>query len=424
MDANIESNTTLEAALEERKAKKRRHDHDVAAFRKAKKYYDVRKRLLKAPAEYYFSFGMRSNGKTWSSLNYAIKDFKEHGRTFCYLRRWQADTSGKNMQHLLDPQPIKEIFGEQYRIRYYRGAFELINETNHDETPIQIGYARNIGDVTHDKSIELPHLGTIIFDEFLPMQHEISRIDKKEVKSFINAVTTLTRVYGDIKVIMLGNTTTLASGYFNYFDIPVSTMKPGDFKKIDVPVRGMKGDICRVAVEYCEFMPEIAALTGKYAPKEEMITQGLWERARLVKPPERVNEIKNDSLLCSMNDPITGRTVGLYVRTSKWVTLEQVQHLYVRKPHKAQFIVVKLDSDIHKYWHLTNVKDLTYNTWTNWQTMINDILEQTDIDIINELSMNRVYAEDDEAGDRFNYCIKEYSTKSIIDLLSGGNEYD
>lgn len=420
MDANT---STIDKALEEKKAKKKRHDHDVKAFKKAKKYYDIRKRLLKLDCQYYFCYGMRSNGKSYSSLNYCLEDFKKRGRTFCYIRRWQADTSTKNMQHLLDPQPIKEIFGSQYRLRYWRGAFELVNEVDPDETPIQIGFARNIGDVTHDKSIELPHLGTIVFDEFLPMQHEIGRIDKDEVKSFINAVTTLTRVYGDIKVLMLGNTTTLASGYFNYFDIPVATIAQGELRQIDVPVRNSKGAVCKVAVEYCEFMPEIAALTGIYAPKEDMITQGAWEKSKLIKPPEMPSEEHTDTLLCSMNDPITGRTVGIFVRKSHWITSEFIYDFRKYYDHVREFLVVKLDSPISSYWHLTNIKDLTYSTYTNWQTMVDDILDQTEIDIINELSMNRVYAEDDDAGDRLNYCLKEYASKSIIDLLKGENYY-
>lgn len=415
--------TTIDKALEEKKAKKARHNHDVKAFKRANKYYDIRKRLLKLDCQYYFCYGMRSNGKTWSSLNYCLKDFKERGRTFCYIRRWQADTSTKNMQHLLDPQPIKAIFGSQYKIRYWRGAFELANEVNTDEKPIQIGFARNIGDVTHDKSIELPNLGTIVFDEFLPMQHEIYRIDKDEVKSFINAVTTLTRVYGDIKVLMLGNTTTLASGYFNYFDIPVATITQGELRQIDVPVRNSKGAVCKVGVEYCEFMPEIAALTGIYAPKEDMITQGAWEQAKLVKPPEVPSEEHTDTLLCSMNDPITGQTVGIFVRRAKWITSEDVFGLRKYHDHVREFLVVKLNSPISKSWHLTNIKDLSYNTYTNWQTMMDEIADDTDIDIIYELSMNRVYAENDEAGDRFNYCVKEYASKSIIELLRGNKYY-
>ena len=419
---NSEAKDSLDLAVEEKIAKKKRHDHDVKAFKKANKFYDIRSRLLKEDCQYYLCYGMRSNGKTWSTLNYALKDYVKRKRTFVYLRRWQSDIASKNMTHLLDPQPIKEIFGEDYKIRYWRGAFEVYNENDREEKPFQIGYARTIADVTHDKSIELPGIATIIFDEFLPMQHEIPRLDKNEVRSFINAVSTLTRVYKDIKVIMLGNTTTLASGYFNYFDIHASKIKQGDLKRIDVPARGSNA-VCKVAVEYCEFMPEIAAITGIYAPKERMVTQGLWERAELVRPPHHEGEEVCDKLLCSMNDPITGRTVGIYLRNVKFTDTELIFDIRKYYERRRQFLIIKLDSDIHTHWHLTNIKDLSYGTWTNWQTMIKDILDNTDIDILNEFQMNRVYAEDDEAGDRFVYCMREYSSKTMLDLLKGDNYY-
>lgn len=422
----IKSGNSLDTVKQEIVAKKKRHDHDVRMFKKAKKFFDIRDELMKYECQYYMCFGMRSNGKTWSTLNMALQEYEKTGRTFCYIRRWSADLKLKNMQHLLDPQPIQKLFGATCQITAKKGAFVLqhLDDEGKIDAEDEIGYFRSISDVAHDKSIELPNLKYIIFDEFLPMQHELCRIDKKEVKSFINAVTTLTRVYSDIKVIMLGNTTTLASGYFNYFDIHVAKMKQGDLVRVDVPVRGGEG-VCRVAVKYCEYMPEIAAITGIYAPKDGMITSGEWERAKIQEPPHIVGELNRDLLLCSLNDCITGRTVGLYVRTTTWQTFEPVQGLARTKDHCIQYLLIKLDSDIHDQWHCTNYKDnLTYGLWTNFDAMSKDIADQTGVDIYNEFMHNRVYAEDDLAADRFYAAFNDYRSKSIIDLLTGGKEYE
>ena len=171
-------------------------------------------------------------------------------------------------------------------------------------------------------------------------------------------------------------------------------------------------------------MPEIAAYTSVYAPRSKMITRGEWERANLAEPPSYPDEKHKDKLLCSLNDPITGRTVGLYIRNVVYVTPKvDVYGFTTYDTHRRQFIIVKMDSDISSYYHCTNIKDLTYSTYTNWEYMVDRILDETEIDIINELSMNRVYAESDEAGDRFFYCTKEYSGKDIIELLNSGNKF-
>ena len=428
----------VEQAQKEKKEKLNKRKHDICVFKKAKKYYDIRKNLLSIKdCKYYFCIGQRSNGKSWSMLNTCLQTYKEKKRTFCLIRRWSDDIKLSNMTHLLDPQPIKELFGDNTEIVIKKKAF-VLRTTTYDEdghkivNDEEIGYYRSISEVMHDKSIELPGIEWIVFDEFLPMQHEIPRLDKDEVNKFINVVTTLTRVYTDIKVVLIGNTTTLASDYFRYFNIDIARIKQGTVKQIDVPLdvpvrlpNGESIDFCKIALEYCEYMPEIAAYTSVYAPRSKMITRGEWERANLAEPPSYPDEHHTDKLLCSLNDPITGRTIGLYIRNVIYATpkADMCGLFATYTTHRRQFIIIKMDSDIHSHYHCTNIKDLTYSTYTNWEYMVDRILDETEIDIINELSMNRVYAESDEAGDRFFYCTKEYSGKDIIELLNSGNKF-
>lgn len=436
-NVSTEEEFDIEQAVKEKKIKKTKHDYDVKQFKKAKKHYDIRKKLLSIKdCQYYFCVGQRSNGKSWSMLDTCLETYKEMKRTFCLIRRWSDDIKLSNMTHLLDPLPIKELFGDNTEIVIKKKAF-VLRTTTYDEdghkivNDEEIGYYRSISEVMHDKSIELPGIKWIVFDEFLPMQHEIPRIDKDEVNKFINVVSTLTRVYTDIKVVLIGNTTTLASDYFRYFNIDISRIKQGTVKQINVPLdipveltNGESIDYCKIAIEYCEYMPEIAAYTSVYAPRSKMITRGEWERANLAKIPYHKDEKHTDSLLCSFNDPVTGRNVGLYRRTVTYAEPKvDVYGFTTYDIHKEQFLIIKMDSDIHPYYHCTNIKDITYSTYTDWDTMLDCILDGTGIDIRYEFIMNRVYAESDEAGDRLFYCKKEYSSKNMIELLNNGEKF-
>ena len=55
-------------------------------------YYDVRDLMSEFPqCQYYVVFGERSNGKTYSSLDYALENYFRDGSQFAYVRRWGED---------------------------------------------------------------------------------------------------------------------------------------------------------------------------------------------------------------------------------------------------------------------------------------------------------------------------------------------
>ena len=69
------------------------------------------------------------------------------------------------------------------------------------------------------------------------------------------------------------------------------------------------------------------------------------------------------------------------------------------------------------YYHLTNVKDLTYTAYSDLPLMWQTINDELDIDINYELKMGRVYCEDSFTGDYFYHTYMQYLKVSTRDLL-------
>ena len=65
------------------------------------KYYDIRHMLKEFPdAHYYMCIGERSNGKTYSSMDYCIENFARDGEQFAYVRRYGEDIKIAQMSEL------------------------------------------------------------------------------------------------------------------------------------------------------------------------------------------------------------------------------------------------------------------------------------------------------------------------------------
>ena len=66
-------------------------------------YYSFKRTLSLYPdAKYYLIFGERSNGKSYSILEYALERFEESNYTeaFGYIRRWSEDVVSRLMMQV------------------------------------------------------------------------------------------------------------------------------------------------------------------------------------------------------------------------------------------------------------------------------------------------------------------------------------
>ena len=386
-------------------------DKTMSEALSSKDFYSPKK-LLGNNGDINVIWGQRSNGKTYSYLKYALENFRDHQRTFVYVRRWAEDIVVKNMDKLMSPLPVEQIFGQGKSIRFYRGAFWL-----QDEDPsvdkVCMGWAIALNQVAHTKSQTFANAQIVILDEFIQLATERKLTD--EFDAWEQTLSTILRTTNDAKIFLLGNSVGKYSPYFTPYGIDPNSIKQGEIKEIILP--NATGDPTKVIAEYCEYNSKIGQKTSKYVRGSKMAQTGEWEIKDVANIPHTDNEWAKESMLCSMYDPVMNLTLGLYVRYARWVTLEVQDGIYYEEPHQREFIVIRETNKRSSYYHLTTVKDLTYSSWSDLRKMLKDIEENTGINIDNELTMGRVYCENSFVGDYFYHTYTHYQRVNMRDLL-------
>lgn len=360
-----------------------------------KKYYDVTHLLDRKP-DVIMAFGQRSNGKTYSALKYVLEKYKKDGSMFLYLRRWSDDIKTSTSQKLFLPLPVEEIFGEGFFISYWRETFYL-NDPDGDKTPI--GYVTSLSDAYHKKSTPFTEVKTIIFDEFIQGSGE--PIMSGEQDRYESILSTVIRDRTDVLIILLANTVSKFSIFWTYYSVDVNSMEEGDIREIEYPTDYGK---LKIVAEYCPFNSEIGKDTSKYILRSKMTVYGQWEIPPTDDIPSVQGEVIKERLLFSAYDPEADITVGCFLHTSRWETIEKNEMVYYTKPHTREFLVLRtLDTRKSRYYHLTDQKSLDYHTFNDFKMMLDEIKENTEIDFVNELYRGRVFCENMFVADYFNH---------------------
>lgn len=247
------------------------------------RFYDIRETLKAYPnAHYYVIYGERSNGKTYSSLDYALERFVKHGEQFAYVRRMGEDVRRKHMTVLFAGHESNGRISELTKgifngVEFIGGKFYLTGY-DEDEKPIKMeepcGFTFDLNSMEHYKSTSFPNVTTIIFDEFL------SRVGylPNEFILFQNTISTIVRLRTNVKIIMLGNTVNKYCPYFTEMGLThVREQKNGT---IDVYHYGSSQ--LEVVVEYCESSEKRGGKDSNVYfafdnPQLQMITAGEWE---------------------------------------------------------------------------------------------------------------------------------------------------
>lgn len=260
---------------------------------KKMKYYDISHLVKDYPdAYYYMAFGERSNGKTYSALNYAIERYFKFGEQFAYIRRFGEDVKRKNLSTLFDAhvanKRIWELSGQTYNlVNYTAGRFIAYNyldagKIENDKQPM--GFAFDLNSMEHHKSTSYPKVTTIIFDEFLSRQGYLTN----EFTLFMNTLSTIIRDRSNVKIFMIGNTVNKYCPYFTEMGLShIKEQQPGTVDLYTYADTGLS-----VAVEYCD---PTAKRGGKHSdvyfafdnPQLKMITSGAWEIAIYPHLPEK-----------------------------------------------------------------------------------------------------------------------------------------
>lgn len=259
----------------------------ISKMSKNKDYYSIRRIVTTVRALYYMIFGERSDGKTYSVLEFMIIAYWLFGYEGAIIRRWDEDFKGKRghqmFKNLISNDVITKVTnGEWTSIYYYSSQwyFSKIDEKGKRilaETPFCYGFSLNA--VEHDKSTGYPKVKIILFDEFLTRDIYLN----DEFVSFTNTLSTIIRERGDAIIFMCGNTVNQFCPYFSEMGITKARkMEQGD---LDTYVYGEKEELV-VAVERTGVKDKSKRkkkASDKYFafdnPKLNMITNGAWEIA-------------------------------------------------------------------------------------------------------------------------------------------------
>lgn len=296
------------------------------------KFYDVRDTLSAYPnAHYYVIYGERSNGKTYSSLDYCLENYLAKGEQFAYVRRWGEDIRKKQLSQLFAAHAengrITKLTKEAWGGMDYTGnKFRLTKSDEEGKLTISddiCGYAFDLNSMEHYKSISFPRVTTIVFDEFLSRNGYLPN----EFILFTNVISTIVRQRNNVKIIMLGNTVNRSCPYFT--EMGLSHIKEQESGTVDVYHYGDSG--LEVVAEYCS---PTSKRGGKKSdvyfafdnPELQMITKGAWEIA--IYPHKPCNfapkdidclffiEFENELLQCECVTVDTGPFIFIHRKTT------------------------------------------------------------------------------------------------------------
>ena len=249
------------------------------------KYYNIKKTIDAYPnAQYYVIYGERSNGKTYSALDYCLERYFKYGEQFAYVRRWGEDVRRKHMTQLFAAHEENGVIakysgGSCDGIEFGTGKFRptKLNEDGKSEVIDEsIGYVFDLNSMEHFKSISFPKITTIVFDEFLSRNGYLPN----EFILFTNTISTIVRQRNNVKILMLGNTVNKSCPYFSEMGlVHIKDQKQGS---VDVYNYGTSG--LQVVAEYCQQSAKFGTKKSDVYfafdnPELQMITQGSWEIA-------------------------------------------------------------------------------------------------------------------------------------------------
>ena len=242
------------------------------------KYVSI-KNMLKIPWHFGILLGQRSNGKSYAVKEHclweAFNDPDKH--KFVYLRRWQIDVKGSDVEGYFRDAPVSAITSNKYScITVYRGGiyFSNIGEDGKIERGVQCGFVMYLSGETHYKSQSYLDVSSIIYEEFISNGGYLWR----EPEKLESLVSTIARDR-EIRVWMIGNTISRLCPFFSEWSldrIPTQKQSTIDVYEKDTGLTNSDGSprTVRIAVYFCE-----QSVTGKmfFGASAGMINKGTWQ---------------------------------------------------------------------------------------------------------------------------------------------------
>lgn len=218
-----------------------------------KKYWDI-SRILEKNARYNIVIGERSNGKSYGTYDYCIREYCKGNGAFAIIRRWKDDITRSRATTFFNPHiengVIEKYTNGEFNDVIYRNRRWYLCKTHPEtndpaiEDSHPFAYSFSLNDVEHDKATQFPRIRNIVFDEFLARRIYLP----DEFNLFMNTLSTIIRDRDNVRIFMLGNTINPYCPYFTEMGITnIKNMKKGD---IDIYEYGTSG--LRVAVEFSD----------------------------------------------------------------------------------------------------------------------------------------------------------------------------
>ena len=348
-------------------------------------YYSLA-HILETNAHYNVIIGERSNGKTFSVLEYGLSNYCKGLGQLGIIRRWEEDFKGKNgeqmCQGLINTNKVSEYTKGQYNSIYYyskRWFLCLLDENGEriktDANPFCLGFA--LTSEEHYKSTAYPDITTILFDEFITREYYLP----DEFITFQNLLSTIIRLRTNVKIFMCGNTVNKYCPYFN--EMGLNHIKYMIKGKIDVYEYGATG--LRVAVEYSDFKANKKASNIYFAfdnPKLKMITDGEWEISIY---PHLPYKYKPDEIIYTY-----------YINFNK--ELLQCEIIY-KKDEQLMFTFIHRKTTPIKDIRIQLVYQQEYDARPNYRRKINISNDKISKKILSFYKTDKVFYQDNEVGE-------------------------
>lgn len=242
-------------------------------------YYDIEKLISKYPnCEYYFPFGEKSSGKTYSINLHCLKDYFKRKACFAYIRRTDVDLKSSSVRSMFNDicnNELKKISDGKYTgIVGWKDGFYLVSkEGKKDPEPFCYCFALNA--TKHTNGSSFPMVKNIFVDEVITRDEYLpNELDKLQT-----LMSNIVRSRGDATIFMAGNTWNKYSPYFKYFGFDPTKMKEGEMKRMEVD--NVSGEQTPVAIERTKPAPQGKPsdkyfLTAEKTSTVSMITHGAW----------------------------------------------------------------------------------------------------------------------------------------------------
>lgn len=348
------------------------------------KYYSL-KNILEREAHYNMIIGERSNGKTYSVLQYGLQRYLEHGEQMAIVRRWRDDFTGKRGASMFDGlvkngEVERLSNGEWTGVYYFGGRWFLCKKDEQDnlvkdDNPIAYGFSISGGE--HDKSTSYPGITTVMFDEFLTRTSYLP----DEFVLFMNVLSTIIRLRDNVKIFMLGNTVNKYCPYFAEMGLThIKEMKPGT---IDIYQYG-ESDL-KVAVEFTANPNKDKPSNVYFAfenPKLSMITGrgDVWEIAIY---PHKPCKFKSSEIMFTFFILFNGDILQCEV-----VVHENMQFVFI---HRKTTELKTPDKDL--------IYSPDFDARPNWRRKITSPILDIEKKIAYFFRSDKVFYQDNEVGE-------------------------